>query len=147
MRIERINPEHAKHLIEELDRYQKSLYPGESCHMDSIATLQAKNVHFYGAIEGNEIIAIGSVKILENYGELKRIYVPPIHRGKGLAKKIISVLENEVRSQNISIIRLETGPYSTEAISLYKKLGYTERGAFGDYSDDPLSTFMEKHIV
>jgi putative acetyltransferase len=142
--IEKIDPKEAEHLILELDEYQKTLYPPESCHLDSIEALSAPNVHFYGARENNEIIAIGSVKLFDDYGEIKRIYVPIVHRGKQLAKKIMAVLENELVNNGIYLSRLETGPKSKDAIGLYLKLGYTERGPFGSYKTDPLSTFMEK---
>ncbi|TQV89641.1 GNAT family N-acetyltransferase [Aliikangiella coralliicola] len=144
--IKQINPKDAENLIRELDEYQSKLYPPESCHLDSIETLQQDNVKFLGAVESTQIIAIGSVKILKGYGEIKRVYVPPLHRGKGLAKQILVNLESILVENEVYISRLETGPYSQDAIGLYKKLGYAECGAFGDYHDDPLSTFMEKKL-
>ena len=146
MKIQRINPKQAENLIKELDAYQSKLYPPDSCHLDSIETLQNENAYFYGVIENEEIVAIGSVKIFQNYGELKRIYVPPTQRRKGLAKKIIDKLEALLISKNIFLSRLETGPYSIDAIELYKKLGYSICEKFGSYKDDLLSTFMEKKL-
>ena len=144
--IERIDPKEAEHLIHELDEYQKTLYPPESNHLDSIETLRAANVRFYGARENAEIIAIGSVKLFADYGEIKRIYVPVAHRGKRLAQNIMAVLEAELVANGIFISRLETGPESKDAIGLYLKLGYVERGKFGSYPLDPLSTFMQKNL-
>ena len=43
-----------------------------------------------------------------------------------------------------SLLRLETGVLQPEALGLYRKLGYRERGPFGAYAADPLSVFMEK---
>ena len=146
MRIELINPKRAENLIHELDEYQSKLYPPESCYLDSIETLQGEDVYFYGAIEHNEVVAIGSVKLFPDYGELKRIYVPPQQRRKGLAKKIIKKLESLLISKEIFLVKLETGPYSKDAIRLYEKLGYSICGKFGSYKDDPLSTFMEKKL-
>ncbi|MEW7280894.1 GNAT family N-acetyltransferase [Aquimarina sp. 2201CG1-2-11] len=146
MQIKLIDPVLAEDLIKELDEYQSKLYPPNSCHLDSIEILKNDNVYFYGAIENKEIIAIGSVKIYSDYGELKRIYVPPTQRRKGLAKKIIHQLETLLISKDISLSRLETGPYSKDAIGLYKKLGYSICRKFGHYKDDPLSTFMEKRL-
>ena len=146
MKIELIDPKQAESLIKELDEYQSKLYPPDSCHLDSIETLQNENAYFYGVIENEEIVAIGSVKIFPDYGELKRIYVPPTQRRKGLAIKIIDELETLLISKNIFISKLETGPYSKDAIGLYEKLGYSICGKFGTYKDDPLSTFMEKKL-
>lgn len=144
MKIEQIDPDEAENLISELDEYQKKLYPPESCHLDSLETLQGSNVRFYGVIEDGEIIAIGSVKLFTNYGEVKRLYVPVEQRRKGLAKMIMGKLEDTLIKNSIYISRLETGPESREAIKFYLNFGYIEREKFGDYKDDPLSTFMEK---
>ncbi|NQZ30216.1 MAG: GNAT family N-acetyltransferase [Oceanospirillaceae bacterium] len=144
--IEKINPLEAQHLINELDAYQSTLYPPDSLHLDSAETLSTANVSFYGAKENEQIIAIGAVKMFEDYGEIKRIYVPVAHRGKQLAQKIMAVLESELLAKQIYCSRLETGPASKDAISLYSKLGYIERGPFGSYKPDPLSTFMEKKL-
>lgn len=146
MEIQRIDPKQAENLIKELDAYQSKLYPPDSCHLDSIETLQNENAYFYGVIENEEIVAIGSVKVFDNYGELKRIYVPPTQRRKGLAKKIIDELEALLISKDIFLSRLETGPYSKDAIGLYRKLGYSICEKFGAYKDDLLSTFMEKKL-
>ncbi|NQX81910.1 MAG: GNAT family N-acetyltransferase [Flavobacteriaceae bacterium] len=146
MEIKLIDPINAEDLIKELDEYQSKLYPPDSCHLDSIETLRDENSYFYGAIENEEIVAIGSVKIFSDYGELKRIYVPPKQRKKGLAVKIINKLETLLISKNKFVSRLETGPYSKDAISLYEKLGYSVCEKFGSYKNDPLSTFMEKKL-
>lgn len=146
MEIKLIDPKQAENLIRELDEYQSKLYPPDSCHLDSIETLQNENVYFYGAVENDEIVAIGSVKLFPDYGELKRIYVPLSQRRKGLAKKIIKKLESLLIGKKIFLSKLETGPYSNDAIRLYKKLGYSICGKFGSYKEDPLSTFMQKKL-
>ena len=102
--IEKIKPIEAKHLIDELDEYQSTLYPPDSLHLDTIETLSAANVHFFGVRENGEIIAIGSVKMFEDYGEIKRIYVPVLHRGKQFAQQIIAVLESQLINNGIYIL-------------------------------------------
>jgi putative acetyltransferase len=44
-------------------------------------------------------------------------------------------------------MQLETGIKQPEAIALYRKFGYAERGPFGSYQPDPLSLFMEKRLA
>jgi len=146
MNIEKIDPQKAELLIDELDKYQQSLYPPESNHLDSIKVLRKPNVIFLGAIEGENVLAIGAVKMFSGYGEIKRVYVPPEQRGKGLAKSIMRELEKRLVDQGIFTARLETGIYQKEAISLYKALGYVKRPPFGEYSNDPLCVFMEKTL-
>ena len=146
--IKRVDPTQAviADLIHQLDEYQESMYPPESNHLDSIDELSKTNVNFLAAYTDSEICGIGAVKILNDFGELKRLYVPEKYRGKGIAKEIVKELENCLVKRSIFTARLETGIHQHEAIDLYKKLGYSETVPFGEYTEDPLSVFMEKKI-
>ena len=133
--------------IHQLDEYQESMYPSESNHLDSLDELSKPNVEFLAAYADSEICGIGAVKVLSDYGEIKRLYVPEKYRGKGIAKELVEELENCLVKRPIFTARLETGIHQHEAIDLYKKLGYSETAQFGDYTKDPLSVFMEKNIT
>ena len=146
MLIETIDPGRALHLIDELDAYQASLYPAESNHLEPLEVLRSDRMVFLGVIEGDEVLAIGSVKLCEGYGEIKRLYVPHPQRGKGLAKKIMVELERLLADRKLAWARLETGVHQSEAIGLYEALGYRMCEPFGDYLPDPLSVFMEKKL-
>jgi putative acetyltransferase len=141
-----IDPGRALNLIKELDDYQDSLYPAESNHLDSLSVLSQPNVVFLGAVEGEDIRAIGAVKILREYGEIKRVYVPEQYRGLGLAKMIMAELERILISRGIPMAKLETGIYQHAAIGLYRMLEYRECEHFGDYKPDPMSVFMSKTL-
>ncbi len=134
-------------LIEQLDKYQSSLYPPESNHLDSLDELAKSNVFFLAAYSGSEICGIGSVKRIDDYGEIKRVYVPPNQRGQGIAQAIVKKLEGHLTEQAVAYARLETGIHQTEALRLYEKLGYYRVGPFGAYKQDPLSVFMEKKLL
>ncbi len=146
MKIVTIDPRDAKDLIKALDEYQASLYPAESNHLDSLEVLRTKNVIMLGAMENNTIAAIGAVKIFEDYGEIKRVFVPDINRGKGLAKIIMSELEKILIEKAMTYAKLETGIHQHEAIGLYLKLDYHYCKPFGSYLPDPLSVFMTKEL-
>ena len=133
-------------LIRQLDEYQESMYPPESNHLDPIDELSKSGVHFLAAYDDSKICGIGAVKVFDDYGEIKRVYVPESHRGQGIAKEIMRQLENRLLERSVFIARLETGIHQHEAIHLYKKLGYSETVPFGEYTNDPLSVFMEKKI-
>ena len=134
-------------LIEQLDEYQSSLYPPESNHLDSIEELSKSNALFLAAYADDAACGIGSVKLLENYGEIKRVFVPVEHRGKGVAIALMEELEKYLIKQAIAYARLETGIHQTEAIGLYDRLGYHRIDPFGNYKEDPLSVFMEKKLL
>jgi ribosomal protein S18 acetylase RimI-like enzyme len=63
-----------------------------------------------------------------------------------LGKAVLDQLAAYARSQQIQLLRLETGIYQTEAIGLYERYGFQRRGPFGEYKDDPNTVFFEKSI-
>ena len=80
-------------------------------------------------------------------GELKRIFVVPEARGQGTGRQTIIAIEHAAAAERLGGMLLETGAKSFEAIGLYRRLGYTERGPFGSHRPDPLSIFMEKQLT
>jgi putative acetyltransferase len=135
-------------LINALDAYQAPLYPAESNHLLDVESLKAPNVLFAVARDdAGAAIGCGAVVLLDGYGELKRMFVPPAQRGRGIAKAIIAGLERESLQRNCTLLRLETGIHQPEAIGLYEQGGFVRRGPYGDYANDPLSVFMEKTVA
>lgn len=135
-------------LVEELDAYLVALYPAESNHLLDIETLCQPEIRFFAGFRGAEVLAIGGCWLHEDYAEIKRIYVTPAARGLGLAKRIMARIEQEALACGRAIARLETGIHQPESLGLYRRLGYVDRGPFGDYpTDDPNSLFMEKRLA
>jgi len=135
-------------LIAELDAYQDTLYPPESRYALDLASLKQPNVLFTVARDSTgQAIGCGAIVLNPKFGELKRMYVSPRARGQGVAKKLLALLESRAISASCKLLTLETGPYQPEALALYSSVGYEQRGPFGDYKDDPLSVFMQKHIT
>jgi putative acetyltransferase len=135
-------------LIRQADALMQSLYPAESNHLVDVAALAQPPVHFFVAREDGRALGCGAF-VLGRYGhaEMKRVFVEPAARGKGIARAIMDVLEREAASLGVTLMQLETGIKQSEAIALYRKFGYTERGPFGAYQPDPLSLFMEKRLA
>ena len=133
-------------LIDELDRYLLTLYPPESNHLDSAAELSRPHVHFVGAFEDGQPIGCGAVKLLDGYSEIKRIYVRPKGRGRGVAAAILDELEGIALRASVATVRLETGTLQPEALRLFEQKGYARIGRFGGYPNDPLSVFMQKTL-
>ncbi len=146
--LERLDPgsDHALALIAELDGYLLGLYPPESNHLDSVEELSRPHVHCIGAFENSRAIGCGAVKLLDGYAEIKRIYINPKYRGKGVGGRILSELEDISRHAGLDIVRLETGVRQPQAMLLFESKGYCKTGRFADYPDDPLSVFMKKRL-
>ena len=82
--------------------------------------------------------------------EVKRMYVAPSARGRGIAAALLAELEDAARRRGWTTLRLETGPRQPEAISLYSGAGYRPIQAFGAYVDAPDavdSLFFERHLA
>lgn len=79
--------------------------------------------------------------------EIKRMYVDPIARGKGLAKRILFELEKEAIHQHFSVSILETLCNQTEAIGLYQNVGYSIINNYGAYAALENSVCMKKNLV
>lgn len=134
----------AAELLAALDEYQAALYPAASTHLLPAADL-ARGV-FLGAFAGGRLVGCGGYVLHDGYGELKRMYVRPEARGRGVGESLLSALERRARAEGVAALRLETGVRQPAALRLYGRAGYVRRGPFGGYPDDPLSVFMEKQL-
>ncbi len=83
-------------------------------------------------------VGCGALRALgDGVAEVKRMYVAPAARGRGLSKLLLAGLEDAARSRGWTTLRLETGPRQPEAIALYEGAGYRSIPAFGAYVDAP----------
>lgn len=97
--------------------------------------------------ENNIAVGIGAYKELEpKVAEIKRMFTLPEHRGKGIAKAILTELETWAKEENYTTSILETGFLQLDAIGLYQKLGYKIIENFGQYSGVANSVCMKKII-
>src|SRR5262249_22242160 len=88
------------------------------------------------AIVAGEPVGCGALRRIEpGVGEIKRMYVAPSARGRGVGRLILDGLEAEAARLGLHRILLETGPRQPEAIALYCRAGYREIPLFGEYLD------------
>ena len=78
--------------------------------------------------------------------EVKRMYVRPEHRRKGLAVYVLNALEDRARIKGRKRCILETGLRQPEAIALYTKSGYVRIPNYGPYAGVDNSCCFEKHL-
>jgi putative acetyltransferase len=74
-----------------------------------------------------------------DHGEVKRVYVVPDARGRGLSRLLMSELVELARSLGYTYLQLETGDVQPEAIGLYESSGWTRVPNYGQYEADPRS--------
>lgn len=78
--------------------------------------------------------------------ELKRMWVRPAYRGRGLARALLLAVEDAARAAGHRELWLETGTGQPEAISLYTSAGYTPVPAFGQYAEAPDARHLGRHL-
>ena len=148
----RISPERpdspdARALIAELEAELVLLYPQASRHGYSVDKLIAQGVAFFVVRHDGVAAGCGGVQLFgSEYGELKRMYVRPGHRGLGLATQLVEHLADHARKHGVMLLRLETGIHQHAAIGLYERMGFHLAPPFGAYQLDPLSRFYEKAL-
>ena len=79
--------------------------------------------------------------------ELKRMYVEPAFRGRGLAKLLLAEVERTAAAAGHRRLVLNTGDRQPEAISLYERAGYRPVPGYGVYADSPSAVFLGRDLV
>jgi GNAT superfamily N-acetyltransferase len=86
-----------------------------------------------------EPVCVGGVKHLdERICEIKRMYVAPRWRGRGVARALLGALEARARQLEYAIARLDTGPRQQGARGLYESAGYT---GIENFNANPVASF------
>jgi putative acetyltransferase len=141
----------ARALIAELDAELSGPYAPEQRHGLSLARVFQPGVMFFIARLDGEAVGCGGVAFDDGFAEVKRMYVRPHARGRGVARAILARLEQEAGSRGITRLTLETGDAQHAAMRLYERAGFTRCAAFGAYVAMPPgavghSVFFEKGI-
>lgn len=135
-------------LGEHLEDMHEITPPG-SVHALPLDALRAPDVTFWSAWEGNELVGCGALKEIDaETGEIKSMRTASGHRGRGVGSRVLRHIIGEARRRAYRHLFLETGsmPEFEPARSLYRRHGFSLRGPFGDYADDPNSVFMTKAV-
>ena len=141
-------PEDVRELFEE---YTKMLVDGDPAFRDylSIQNYDREILHLeekYGPPRGRLYLArwggetagcIALRPLDESRCEMKRLYVRPAFRNRGIARKLVDTILADARSIGYHEMLLDTLPFLTEAIALYEDLGFIHTGC---YNNSPLDT-------
>ncbi len=140
-----ITPE-GRELIAGSEDALRAVYTEDECFTFTAEELLDDAIAFYVARKDDAPVGCVALVDYKTYGEIKRLYVPHTARGLGIAKILMAHLENEAKAKGHTSVKLETGDKLAAAVSLYKTLGYSVCGKFGEYEDHPASLFMEKAL-
>ena len=84
---------------------------------------------YFGMIKndaGRYVGTFGLYQLSETTCEIRKMYLLPEARGKGLGKWMVNVLLEKAKELGYQKVELETASVLTEAIGLYKKVGFKE---------------------
>jgi putative acetyltransferase len=154
IRIERAEgpSDEVRALVCELDAELSQHYPPEQRHGLKVDAIFQPHVRFFIAWLEEQAVGCGGIALFADFAELKRMYVRPGARGRGVADALLTRLAAEAWAAGLSVLRLETGTQQKAAIRFYRRLGFTRCDAFEPYSAMPpgniaTSVFMEKRLT
>jgi GNAT superfamily N-acetyltransferase len=98
-------------------------------------------------VAGRTVAGGGFRRLDESTAELKRMWTDPAYRRRGLARRVLAVLETEAAARGYRRLRLETGLAQPEAVALYAATGWTRSAdGYGRHRDSPRAVFFEKRL-
>ena len=83
-------------------------------------------------LAGEPVGCAGLVRLDEDTGEVKRMYVAPAARRRGLARALLACLEEAALAAGYARVRLDTSAGQPEARTLYEAVGYRHIEAYND---------------
>ena len=112
--------------------------PGATHFSITSSEVEAGDGAFMVAYLDEVAVGCGAVRRLnETTAELKRMYVDPSVRGRGIGRALVEALELEARRLGMARVVLETGTRLAPAIKLYEAMGYERIPLFGQYLSSP----------
>ena len=103
--------------------------------------------YFVVATANGTPVGCGALRRLDgSSAEVKRMYVVPAARGTGVARAVLTALEDAAKERGWTTLRLETGTLQPDAQRFYRRAGYHEIPLFGSYVGSELSVCFERRL-
>jgi GNAT superfamily N-acetyltransferase len=136
-------------LIAALNAELSAQYPEPGAthfRLDAEEVSAGKGTFLVGYLRG-EPVACGALRCIEvDVAEIKRMYVIPAARGRGISHCVLVALEENARQLGVRRLVLETGPRQSAALALYRRAGFVPVPRFGEYVHSELSLCMAKDL-
>ena len=142
-------------LVVDIQAEYVEIYGGGDDTPLDLNELDPPNGAFLVAYDDGEPIAMGGWRFrpdVEALGglraaEVKRMYVVPTRRRQGVARIMLSNLEDSARAAGADVMVLETGLPQRGAVALYSSAGYVDAGLrFGFYADNDHAIYLGKRL-
>lgn len=119
-------------------------YPDEPCAGASHIHLGIR--FFLAETDGRPVGCCAIQPLPDGAAELKRMYLAPHARGRGIAARLLAEAEHTAARLGHPEMRLETGVHQPEAIALYTRAGYLPIANYPPYQDKRLSRCYAKPL-
>ncbi len=123
--------------------------PGSVYALD-LSGLQRPDISFYTAWEGGTLLGCGALRELSPAaGEIKSMRTSPQHLRKGVGVALLRHMLDVARARGLRRLSLETGSGDAfePALALYRRFGFTNGEAFGDYTASPFNQFLHLDLA
>jgi putative acetyltransferase len=139
-------------LIAELEDHLAAGYPPEQRHGLALDAIFQPHIQFFVARLDGAAVGCAGVAMFADLAEVKRMYVRPAARGRGVADALLARIETATRDAGLARLCLETGDRQLAAIRVYSRGGFSRCEAFGAYATMPpasiaTSVFFEKYLA
>ena len=149
LRAETYDSPNARALTEMVQQEYVERYGGPDETVIDPAEFATPNGGFVVLYLDGEAAACGGWRRLADHpdaAEIKRMFVVPAYRRRGLARYLLVALEDAARAGGLTQMWLETGERQPEALQLYLSEGYTPIDGYGHYAHAPLARSMGKAL-
>ena len=137
--IELVDPLHpdaqaamGRYFAELDDRFPGGFDPGDAASADADALSPPDGAFLVVRLDGRTVGCGGLQRIADDTAEVKRMWIDPEVRGRGLARMLLAALEDRAREYGYRRIALDTNAELTEAMALYSAAGYAEVERYND---------------
>lgn len=135
-RAERSDESPGRELFAELDALFNAQYPGRVAKPGSVTTpdeMVAPHGAFLVGYEDGQAVAIGGLRRLgDGVCEIKRMYVVPHARSRGIGRALLAALEDAGRRLGYRTVRLDAGEKQKHSRVLFADTGYREIPKYND---------------
>ncbi|MEP7329251.1 MAG: GNAT family N-acetyltransferase [Betaproteobacteria bacterium] len=137
------------------DRYKEDVWFIDNVFgHQSLATELTALATSYGPPNGKTLLATrdgeirGGVayrKLDDHTCEMKRLFIPGRFQGQGVGRRLCDALIQAARDDGFAVMKLDTGGRLTEAIAMYRRIGFHECAPYHAYPEAllPYLVFME----
>lgn len=134
-------------MVAEVQQVYVEMYGGpDEAVVEPHEFVTPQGLFLVGILDGVAVATGGWRRLDDDDAEIKRMYVSPPARRRGLSRLMLAEVERTAAAAGIRRLVLNTGPHQAAAIALYEQAGYVPVAPFGHYSEYGSAVFFAKPV-